>query len=78
MSPAASQVYQTAIALPDADRQDLLAALLVADTDGDLPFDAGWQAVAERRSAELDDGSVVAESWDAVRARAHRQVGLDD
>ena len=55
MSPAAEQVLQAALALPDEERLEMIDALLAAASAGSAhPVDEAWMAEIQRRSAEFD------------------------
>jgi putative addiction module component (TIGR02574 family) len=78
MSPTAEHLYQSALALPEAERIELVEALLAAASpDSDPPFDESWREVIHRRSAEIDAGTVKMIPLEETQARAHRMVGLD-
>ena len=76
MQPTTEQVFQSALALPSDERFQLIEALIAAEQTPP-PFDESWRAVIQRRSAEIDAGSVPEIPWSEVRQRLRRQVGLD-
>ena len=75
MSPATEQLLQTALALPQEERTELVEALL-AECDKDLarPFDAAWLPEIQRRSAEIDAGTAVLTPWPEVKRRARQRL----
>jgi putative addiction module component (TIGR02574 family) len=77
MLPATEQLLQSALSLPSEERFQLVEALLAADLTPP-PFDESWRAAIERRSAEIDAGTVAEVPWSELRQRLRRQVGLDD
>jgi len=75
MSTAIEQLFQTIRALPAEERLELLDALLVAEREtGPLPFDPSWLPEIQRRSAEIDAGTVKLSTWDEVRERVRRRL----
>jgi putative addiction module component (TIGR02574 family) len=75
MNPAADQLLQAALALSEKDRIELIEALLASrDLPNALPFDRAWLPEIERRSAEIETGTVSTESWSIVRARVRERV----
>ena len=73
MQPRTEQILQSALALPSEERLQLLEALLAAEQILP-PFDESWREVIQRRSAEIDAGSVTDVPWREVRQRLCRQV----
>jgi putative addiction module component (TIGR02574 family) len=72
---AAEQVLQAALALPEDERWELLEALLAAqEQPGELPFDRAWLGEIQRRSAEIDSGSVELTPWTVVRERVRQRL----
>ena len=64
-------VLLAALALPDEEQLQLVAALLAAvDERGLRPFDDSWMAEIQRRSAEYDAGSVQPIPWAEVKEEA--------
>ncbi len=76
MLPATEQLLQFALALPSEEGFRLVEALIAAE-QAPPPFDESWRAVIQRRSAEIDAGTVSEVPWFEVRQRLRRQVGLD-
>jgi putative addiction module component (TIGR02574 family) len=75
MSPAAEQLLKAAMDLPDEERRELVDSLLAVDTPSDQePFDPAWVAEFQRRSAEIDAGSVEMTPWSVVRERVRRRL----
>lgn len=76
MAPIIEQVLTVALELPDADRIELIEALIESVESPDQPpFDESWGEVIRRRSAELASGSVVAVPWSEVKRRAREAAG---
>lgn len=79
MSPATELIYQAALQLPESERAVLIEALIAAaDAEQGPPLDESWRAILQRRSAEIDAGSVDLIPWAEVRERARKRIGLDD
>jgi putative addiction module component (TIGR02574 family) len=75
MSRDVDQLLQAALALPDEEQLQLVAALVAAvDERGLRPFDDSWLEEIRRRSAEYDAGSVQAIPWAEVKERARQKV----
>jgi putative addiction module component (TIGR02574 family) len=71
MSGDVDQALNAALALPNGERVELVEALLASLRPGDRPpFDESLRAVIERRSSELESGSVVGIPWSDVKKRA--------
>jgi putative addiction module component (TIGR02574 family) len=76
MSPTTEQLLNAALALPDADRLELVEALAASLQPADRPpFDESWRLVIQRRSAELRRGEVVPVPWEEVKRRARENIG---
>jgi putative addiction module component (TIGR02574 family) len=75
VTEATEQLLQSALALPEAERLELVEALL-AECDRALarPFDDGWLAEIQRRSAEIDAGTVPLTPWPEVKQRVRRRL----
>ena len=74
MSQAVQQLLRSALSLSDEDQLQLVAALLAAvDERGLRPFDDGWLAEIQRRSAEYDAGAVKPIPWSEVKERARQE-----
>ncbi|MCH8921812.1 MAG: addiction module protein [Planctomycetes bacterium] len=70
-------VLSAACQLPVAERLQLideLAATVPDDTPPVLP--EAWLAEVERRSEELDAGTVTAESWPQIRQRLFEKLDI--
>jgi putative addiction module component (TIGR02574 family) len=75
MSPATEQLLQAALALPEEERLELVDALLVSQrSEGELPFDPAWLGEIQRRSAEIEAGTVQLTPWSVVRERVRRRL----
>ena len=78
MSPAAQQLLQAALTLPEEERLHLADALLASqDHAGELPFDPDLLVEINRRSAEIDSGTVQTTRWTVVRERVRRRLGTN-
>ena len=75
MSEASENVFQAAMSLPAEDRFELVEAL-IAECDQQLkrPFSDAWIAEVQRRSAEIDAGTVTLAPWAEVKARVRKRV----
>lgn len=75
MSQGVDQLLQAALALPDEEQLQLVAALVAAVEERGLrPFDDSWLVEIQRRSAEFDAGLVQPIPWSVVKERARREV----
>ena len=71
MEVAASQLSVT-------DRLRLIDELALSAPDDQPPtLSTGWLEEIERRSAEIDDGTVATESWDNLRRRLFAKHGVE-
>ncbi|WP_164103215.1 addiction module protein [Candidatus Laterigemmans baculatus] len=70
-------IIAAAQSLPSSDRARLIALLWdgMAPEDWDRPSEE-WIREANRRSAEIDAGTLQTDSWENVRQRARRRAGL--
>ena len=76
MNSTTEDVIESALALPDADRVQVVETLLASLQPHDRPpFDESWRAVIQRRSQELKLGQVAPVDWAEVREGARRKVG---
>ena len=75
MSPVTQHLFQAALALPEEERLELVEALLSAQGSSDeLPFDPAWLVEIQRRSAEIDSGTVQLAPWTLVRDRVRQRL----
>ena len=75
MSPVTEQLLQAALALPEEERLELVEALLASqDSPGELPFDPAWLSEVQRRSAEIEAGTVQLTPWVVVRERVRQRL----
>ncbi|MFO0927366.1 MAG: addiction module protein [Gemmataceae bacterium] len=74
MLPTTEQLLHTALALPPDERALLIESLLAAEESP--PFDDSWREVVQRRSAELDSGTVQPIPWSEVRGRLRANVQM--
>jgi putative addiction module component (TIGR02574 family) len=76
MALTAEQLLTAALDLPEADRLELIEALIVSVRPPDRPpFDDSWREVIRRRSAELRSGQVAPIPWEEVKRRARESAG---
>jgi putative addiction module component (TIGR02574 family) len=75
MKQTLESVLQVAIALPEAERAQLVDALIASFDPADAaPLDDAWLAEIQRRSAEFDAGLIQTSSWSEVRDRARARA----
>ena len=75
MTQAVQQLLQSALALPENERLQLLSALAAAvEEQGLRPFDDAWLTEIQRRSAEYDAGGVQTRKWAEVKERARQEI----
>jgi putative addiction module component (TIGR02574 family) len=75
MGPAAEQLLQAALALPEEERLELVEALLASQGhSNDLPFDPAWLSEIQRRSAEVEAGAIQLTPWPVVRERVRQRL----
>jgi putative addiction module component (TIGR02574 family) len=76
MNSDAERLLNAALDLPDDERMEIVEALIVSFEPADHPpFDGSWREVIERRSSELETGSVVGIPWAEVKRRAREVTG---
>ncbi len=76
MTPTIEQVFDTALALPDGERLELVEALIASFEHPDRPpLDESWRAVIRRRSEELASGAVQSVPWAEVKRRSREAAG---
>lgn len=70
-----SQALEVASALPEAERVQLVEALLESLSPVDAaPLNDAWLAEIERRSELYDAGGSATATWDVVRERVRKRV----
>jgi putative addiction module component (TIGR02574 family) len=75
MSPLTEQLLQAALALSEEERLELVKALLSSQGSSDEPpFDPAWLVEIQRRSAEIDSGTVQLTPWTVVRDRIRQRL----
>lgn len=78
MKASIQKIFRVASALPDAERAELVEALLSTLAPGkEIPLDDAWLAEIDRRCAELDSGTVEAVPWSVVRERVRKKYRAD-
>lgn len=76
MNPTMENLLNTALALPNEDRVELVEALIASLPPEDRPpFDESWREVIQRRSAELRSGQVTPVPWAEVKRQAREKAG---
>jgi putative addiction module component (TIGR02574 family) len=75
VTEATEQLLQSAMALSEDERLQLVEALL-AECDRALarPFDDAWLAEIQRRSAQIDAGTATLTPWPEVKRRVRRRL----
>jgi putative addiction module component (TIGR02574 family) len=73
MAASKDDIYQTAMTLPEAERADLIAALLESlDREVEEGVEEAWRVEIDRRARELERGAVKSIPWDVVKERLGR------
>ena len=73
MTETAADLLKKALSLDEADRAALAHALIESlDGEPDPGAEEAWKAEIQRRTAELDSGSVETVPWSEVRERLRR------
>jgi putative addiction module component (TIGR02574 family) len=76
MAASKDDIYQTALALPETERAELIGALLDSlDREVEEGVEEAWRVEIDRRARELESGAVQSIPWDVVKeplARAQR------
>jgi putative addiction module component (TIGR02574 family) len=75
MSPAATDVLNSALALPEAERLNIAVALLdsAEQPPGQMSPDE-FEVELNRRSDEIDAGTAVVIPWEVVRDEARARI----
>ena len=77
--PEYESIFSAAAELSVADRLRLIDDLAASVPDDQPPTLSGkWLAEIERRSAELETGSVTPEPWADIRTRLFHKHGIGD
>jgi putative addiction module component (TIGR02574 family) len=73
MAASKDDIFRTALGLPEAERADLIGALIDSlDAEVETGVEEAWRAEIDRRSQELESGAVKSIPWDIVRQRLAR------
>ena len=73
-----NSILSAAFQLSVPDRLRLIDELAATVPDDHPPsLSDEWLHEIERRSSEIDNGSVTLEPWEAVRARLFRKAGIN-
>ena len=75
MNPTAEHLYQSALALPEAERIALAEALLAAPDEPPFSGLAGEAYVAELRRRSAQTETEVWSTWEETRRRVHQRLG---
>lgn len=67
MSPQFDQVFQAAMALPEAQRAELVNSLIATLQSSESPLSEEWMQEIERRTADIDEGKVEMIPGEVVR-----------
>ena len=71
-------VLRTACTLNETERVRLVGALIETfDSDADSSLDQAWLAEIDRRSIELDSGTIQTIPWSDVRRRACERAKMN-
>lgn len=75
MSKTTETVFQAAMALPDADRVELVARLVESlEPRRDPEVEAAWRAEIGRRLRSIDEGDAEFTTWPEVRDRLRSRL----
>jgi putative addiction module component (TIGR02574 family) len=73
MAASKDDIFRTALGLPEAERADLIGALIDSlDAEVETGVEEAWRAEIDRRSQELESGALKSIPWDIVRQRLAR------
>jgi putative addiction module component (TIGR02574 family) len=73
MAASKDDVIRTALTLPEAERADLIGALIDSlDASVEAGVEEAWRTEIARRAQELDSGAVQSIPWDLVKQRLAR------
>jgi hypothetical protein len=78
MSPSVENLYQAALALPQADRLALAEALLAASEHPDGPELGGEEYLAEIRRRSGQSEAEAWRPWAEVKRRVHSRLNLEE
>jgi putative addiction module component (TIGR02574 family) len=75
MDATTEQLLQSALALPEEERLELVEALLASeDQTNGLPFDPALLSEIRRRSGEIEAGTAHPNPWPVVRERVRQRL----
>jgi putative addiction module component (TIGR02574 family) len=73
MVASKDDIFRTALTLPEAERADLIGALIDSlDAESEAGVEEAWRMEIERRAREVDSGAVQSIPWDIVKERLAR------
>ena len=73
MAASKEDIFRTALTLPEAERADLIGALIDSlDAESEAGAEEAWRMEIERRARELDSGAAQSIPWDIVKERLAR------
>jgi putative addiction module component (TIGR02574 family) len=79
MSATLEALFQSALALPEAERIELIDRLSeTLSRESESMLHPAWKAAVKRRGEELDLGKVRGIPWEEVRKRAWEAVAGDE
>ena len=71
-------IVSEASQLSIADRLRLIDQLAASVPDDQPPsLSEQWMAEIDRRSKDIDSGTIAAEPWDSIRSRLFRKYGVE-
>jgi putative addiction module component (TIGR02574 family) len=75
MTRAAKDIVKAAIQLPESERVQVVEQLLASLEPGtDEGVDAAWAAEIERRSQQIEEGTVSLIPWEEVKSQARKRA----
>jgi putative addiction module component (TIGR02574 family) len=75
MTRPAKEIVNAAIKLPESERLQIVEELLASlEPAADDDVDAAWAVEVERRSREIEKGTVQPIPWAEVKSRARKRV----
>jgi putative addiction module component (TIGR02574 family) len=73
MAASRDDIFRSALALEEADRVDLISALIDSlESEIEEGVEEAWRQEIERRARDLESGAVQSIPWDVVRERLAR------
>ena len=75
MPETMESVMDAALALPEPERIELIDVLIASVPSDRHPIPEAWQSIIQRRSAEIEQGSVRPIPWNEVKRAAREAIG---